>query len=133
MTEWVRLLREKGGQLAHPRGGPQHHDRGLAKAELILGVSRRGIERDERFVGISDAGKAKIPRVNLRIKRDVLAIARLPPDKQVAVVQELAAPKPRRRWQSDIKPAASPPGTNPRTKRRARKARSSGTRRWRPR
>jgi hypothetical protein len=71
--ECVRLLREKGGQLAHPRGGRQHHDRGLAKAERILGVSRRDIERAEHIVGISDAGKAEIRRVNLRVRPGTLS------------------------------------------------------------
>jgi hypothetical protein len=45
------------------------------------------------MAGISAAAKAEIRRINLKVKRDVLAIASLPPDEQVAAVHKLAAPK----------------------------------------
>jgi hypothetical protein len=77
----------------------------LAKAERILRVSRRDIGRAEQIVGISDAGSR---RVNLRVKRDVPAIARLPPDEQVAVVHELAAPKPRAAGAGAAAPSKDP-------------------------
>jgi hypothetical protein len=95
VMEWVRLVREKGARLGHPVGGPQPHDKGFSEAERVLGVSRTEMQRAEQIVGISDAAKAEIRRLNLRVKRDILKVAKLPPGEQVAIVQQLAGPKVR--------------------------------------
>jgi hypothetical protein len=93
--EWVQLVREKSAQVEHPVGGVQAHDKGFSRAGRVLGVTRIQVQRAEKMAGISAAAKAEIRRVNLRVKRDLLAIARLPPDEQVAMVQQLAGPKVR--------------------------------------
>jgi hypothetical protein len=95
VMEWVRLVREKGARVGHPVGGPQPHDKGFSEAERVLGVSRTEVQRAEQIVGISDAGKAEIRRLNLRVKRDILKIRKAPDDEQVAMVRQLAGPKPR--------------------------------------
>ena len=96
VMEWVHLVREKDGRVTHPVGGRQPRDRGLAKAERVLGVSRRAIGVSEEIVSISDAGKAEIRRLGLRVKRDLVKVAKLlSDDEQVAMVQRLAGPKVR--------------------------------------
>ncbi len=95
IMEWVRLVGEKGARVGHPVGSPQPHDKGFSRAGRVLGVSRSQVQRAEKMAGISAAAKAEIRRINLTVKRDLLKIRRLPPDEQVAMVHELAGPKPR--------------------------------------
>jgi hypothetical protein len=53
VMEWVALIRAKGAQVAHPRGGRQPHDKGFSAAHRVLGISRRDLGRAERFANIS--------------------------------------------------------------------------------
>lgn len=95
VMKWVRLVREKGARVGHPVGGRQAHDKGFSETERVRGVSRSEVQRAEKIASISDAAKAEIRRLNLRVKRDIVDIARLPADEHVAAVHKLAAPKPR--------------------------------------
>jgi hypothetical protein len=95
IMKWVRLVREKGAQVGHPVGSPQPHDKGFSETERVRGVSRSEVQRAEKIASISDAAKAEIRRLNLRVKRDMVKIGTLPPDQQVAAVHELAGPKDR--------------------------------------
>jgi Bifunctional DNA primase/polymerase, N-terminal len=106
VIEWVRLVRAKDGQVAHPAGGQQPHDRGLSRAGRVLGVSRRDIQRADVIVGIVAEAKHEIRRLNLRVKRDLIKIANAPPDEQVAKVHELAAPKRRNERATTTAPPA---------------------------
>jgi hypothetical protein len=100
IMEWVEIVRKKDAQIGHPAGGRQPHDKGLARAGRVLGVSRSDMQRAEKIASISAAGKAAIRRLKLTIKQDLLNIFRSPPDEQVAKAIALAAPKGR------VKPAA---------------------------
>jgi Bifunctional DNA primase/polymerase, N-terminal len=95
IMEWVRLVNEKGARLGHPAGGVQPHDKGFSRAGRVLGVSRSQVQRAEKMVRISAEAKAEIRRIGVKEKQDLLKIARLPADEQVAAVQELEGPKPR--------------------------------------
>jgi hypothetical protein len=82
-------VRRKGGQ--HARGGPQANDKGMSAAERILGVSRRDLGRFEKIDGISAEAKEQARRVELDDNQDaLLAIAKVPAEKQVQKVRELA-------------------------------------------
>jgi len=95
IMEWVQLVREKDAQVEHPVGGVQPRNKGLSRAGRVLGVSRSDVQRAEKIASISAAAKAEIRRLNLRVQQDMLKIREAPPDEQVAMVQQLAAPQPR--------------------------------------
>jgi hypothetical protein len=107
VMEWVRLVREKDAKLERPAGGVQPHDKGFSRTGRVIGVSRTDIQRAEKIVSICGAAKAEIRRVNLKVKQDLLKIARLPADEQVAAVQEVAAPKPAARANAAATPKAA--------------------------
>ena len=84
VMEWVRLVRAKGARLAHPRGGRQPHDKGLAAAERILGVSRRGLGRAEKIASICAEAQEIIRQAKLDdIQLALLEIANTPTEQQV--------------------------------------------------
>jgi hypothetical protein len=84
----VGIVRRKGGQ--HARGGPQANDKGMSAAERILGVSRRDLGRFEKIDGISAEAKEEARRAQLDDNQDaLLAIAKVPAEKQVEKVREL--------------------------------------------
>jgi hypothetical protein len=90
VMEWVRLVREKGGQVAHPRGGRQPHDKGFAAAERFLGISRRDLGRAALIAKISPEAQEEIRRAKLDdIQRALLEIANESTEKQVEKVREL--------------------------------------------
>jgi hypothetical protein len=97
--EWVRLVREKGAQVAHPRGGRQPHDRGLAAAQRVLGVSRRDLGRAARIASICPEAQEEIRRAKLDdIQRALLEIANEPPGEQVQKARELKERYSKPRW-----------------------------------
>jgi hypothetical protein len=49
----VEIVRRKGAQVGHPRGGHQPQDRGMSKAARILRLSRTELGRFEKIAGIS--------------------------------------------------------------------------------
>jgi hypothetical protein len=90
VMEWVTLVREKGGHVAHPRGGRQPHDKGLAAAERFLGISRRDLGRAALISQISPEAQEEIRRAKLDdIQRALLEIANEPTEKQVEKTREL--------------------------------------------
>jgi hypothetical protein len=111
VMEWVELVREKGAHVAHPRGGRQPHDKGLAAAERVLGVSRRDLGRAARIASISPEAQQEIRRAGLDdIQRALLEIANTPPDEQVEKARELKEryrkPRLNRPTNADRKPGA---------------------------
>jgi hypothetical protein len=97
VMEWV--VRAKGAQVAHPRGGKQPHDKGFSAAERVLGICRRDLGRAERIASISAEAQQEIRRAALDdIERALLEIASEPPEQQVAKALELKERyrKPRR-------------------------------------
>ena len=109
VMEWVRVVREKGGQLAHPRGGRQPHDKGLAAAERFLGVSRRDLGRAALIAKISPEAQDEIRRAKLDdIQRALLEIANAPTEEQVEKVRELeerySKPRQKRTANAETKP-----------------------------
>jgi hypothetical protein len=89
VIEWVKLL-QKGGQLAHPRGGKQPHNKGLTAAEKVLGVSRRDLGRAEKIASICSEAQEEARGAKLdNIQQGLLEIAAEPPEKQVEKVCEL--------------------------------------------
>jgi hypothetical protein len=99
VMEWVKDSREKGAQVAHPRGGRQPHDKGFSAAHRVLGISRRDLGRAERLANICFDAQAIIREAKLD---DILValeeIAEEPPEQQVAKALELKERyrKPRR-------------------------------------
>jgi hypothetical protein len=99
VMEWVALVREKGGQVAHPRGGRQPHDKGMSAAARVLGVSRRDLGRAERFASICPDAQAVIRQAKLDdIQVALEEIANEPAGQQVEKALELKERyrKPRR-------------------------------------
>jgi hypothetical protein len=83
VMEWVRLIREKAGHVAHPRGGKQPHDRGFAAAERFLGISRRDLGRAALIAQLSPEAQDEIRRAKLDdVQRALLEIANEPTEKQ---------------------------------------------------
>jgi hypothetical protein len=90
VMEWVALVRIKGGQVAHPRGGRQPHDKGISAAEKVLGISRRDLRRAERFSKISPDAQAVIRQAKLDdIQTALEEIANEPLQRQVEKALEL--------------------------------------------
>jgi Bifunctional DNA primase/polymerase, N-terminal len=109
VVEWVKLIRIKGGQVAHPRGGKQPHDKGLAAAERVLGVSRRDLARAALIATISPEAQDEVRRAKLDdIQRTLLEIANEPTDKQVEKARELrerySKPRQKRAANANTKP-----------------------------
>ena len=73
VMKWVQLVRAKGAQLAHPRGGRQPHDKGLAAAERVLGVSRRDLGRAEKIASICSEAQEVIRQAKLDDNRSKTA------------------------------------------------------------
>ena len=108
VTEWVTIVREKGAQVAHPRGGKQPHDKGLAPAERVLGVSRRDLARAALIAKISPEAQDEVRRAKLDdVQRALLEIANEPTDKQVEKARELreryCKPRQKRAANADTK------------------------------
>src|ERR1700722_11773671 len=89
VMKWVELVKLKAAQGAHPRGGAQPHDRGFARAGRVIGVPRRDVERASKIASICKEAKAEIRRLNLNVKRDLLAIGAEPEELQLAKLYEL--------------------------------------------
>jgi hypothetical protein len=90
VMEWVTLVRIKAGQVAHPRGGRQPHDKGFSAAEKVLGISRRDLRRAERFSKISPDAQAVIRQAKLDdIQVALEEIANEPLQRQVEKALEL--------------------------------------------
>ena len=99
VMEWVGLTREKGGQVAHPPGGKQPHDKGFSAAERVLGVSRRDLRRFSRIASISAEAQEIARGAGLdAIQIALEEIADEPPEQQAAKALELKERyrKPRR-------------------------------------
>jgi hypothetical protein len=92
VMEWVRLVRKKAGQVAHPPGGRQPHDKGLSAAERNLGISRRDLARAQKIAGITSSAKreARVAKLD-DIQRALLEIAEQPAGEQINKVIELKA------------------------------------------
>lgn len=54
IDEWRKLTVEKGGQVAHPLGGVQPHDKGHVKTADALGITRETVRRAERIAALPD-------------------------------------------------------------------------------
>lgn len=52
IDEWRRLTLERGSQAATPIGGPQPHDKGIAKTAEALGVSEDTVRRAEKIAAL---------------------------------------------------------------------------------
>jgi hypothetical protein len=117
IMEWVRLVRAKVGQVAHPRGGQQPHDKGMSAAQRVLGISRRDLGRAERIASICPDAQAVIRQAKLDdIQVALEEIAGEPAERQVEKAFELKERyrKPRRNpaTKGDAKPD-TPPGELP--------------------
>jgi hypothetical protein len=113
IMEWVRFIRERGVQVAHPRGGRQPHDRGMSAAERVLGVSRRDLRRAERIANICPDAQVVIRQAKLDdIQIALEEIAGEPPQRQVEKALELKEryrkPRRNRARSGDAKPDAPP-------------------------
>ncbi len=86
---WVELVNQKAAQGAHPRGGHQPHDKGFSRAGRVIGVSRRNVERASKIAAICKEAKAEIRRLNLDVRRHLLAIGAEPEELQLAKLYEL--------------------------------------------
>jgi hypothetical protein len=109
VMEWVRLIQEKGAQVAHPPGGRQPHDKGFSAARRVLGVSRRDLGRAERIVSISPEAQEVIRHAKLDDDQPaLLEIADEPPEQQVAKAREIKErhrkPRGKRATKADSKP-----------------------------
>lgn len=83
-------MRKKVGQLAHPLGGRQPKDKGLAKGAKVLGITREEFRRAEKTDGICAEAKDAARQAGLDdVQKLLLEIAKEPPEKQVEKVQEL--------------------------------------------
>jgi Bifunctional DNA primase/polymerase, N-terminal len=99
VMEWVGFTREKGGQVAHPPGGKQPHDKGFSAAERVLGVSRRDLRRFSRIASISAEAQEIARGAGLdAIQIALEEIADEPPEQQATKALELKERyrKPRR-------------------------------------
>jgi ParB-like chromosome segregation protein Spo0J len=99
VMEWVRYVREKGAQVAHPRGGRQPHDKGITATQRVFGVTRRDLGRFARIASICPEAQEEIRRANLDdTQRALLEIANEPPEKQVEKARELKERYSKPRW-----------------------------------
>ena len=57
IAEWVRLVEEKGAQLAHPVGG-RGNEGGVRAASRELGIPGRTVARALKIAGLSDEARA---------------------------------------------------------------------------
>jgi hypothetical protein len=113
VMEWVALVRIKVGQVAHPPGGRQPHDKGFSAAEKVLGISRRDLRRAERFSKISPDAQAAIREAKLDdIQVALEEIASEAPGQQVEkaleVKERYRKPRRNRTTNGDAKPDTAP-------------------------
>jgi hypothetical protein len=111
VVEWVRLVTIKAGQVAHPSGGRQPHDKGFSKAGRVLGVSRREVERAQKIVSICVAAKAEIRRLNLNVKSKLVQIGEAPEDIQLAMLYEAARDRSSEEFEDGVE-QESPAGSD---------------------
>ena len=110
VMRWVELVKLKAAQGAHPRGGPQPHDRGFSRAGRVIGVPRRDVERASKIASICAAAKAEIRRLNLNVKRDLLVIGAEPEELQLAKLHELTRDRKSESADETGTPDGSAPG-----------------------
>jgi Bifunctional DNA primase/polymerase, N-terminal len=113
VMEWVELVRAKGAQVAHPRGGRQPHDKGFAAAHRVLGISRRDLGRAERLANICFDAQAIIREAKLDDLLTALEeIANEPAGQQVEkaleVKERYRKPRRNRATKGDAKPDTAP-------------------------
>jgi hypothetical protein len=89
IMRWVDLVKLKDAQGARPLGGHQPHDKGFSRTGRVVGVSRRDVERASVINSICAEAKAEIRKLNLNVKRKLLAIGAEPEELQLRKLYEL--------------------------------------------
>ncbi|HET6247368.1 MAG TPA: ParB N-terminal domain-containing protein [Tepidisphaeraceae bacterium] len=103
ITEYVEIVNQKGGQIAHP-GGQQPHDKGISHAAKKLHINRERVRRAKQIAAISKDAKAAIKEAKLsNSQKYLLEIAKTEkPDDQVKRVAEIVErKKPKKRNQTE--------------------------------
>jgi ParB family chromosome partitioning protein len=111
IARWLELLDEKrkadaeegqpleeGGQLGHPSGGAQPHDKGIAKVAGELGTSRQQVRRAVKIARIIPEAKEAAKAAGLDNNQSkLLKVAAAPAARQLDAVKQVAAPNADRR------------------------------------
>ncbi|MCO5092642.1 ParB/RepB/Spo0J family partition protein [Bosea sp. (in: a-proteobacteria)] len=108
IADWVRLnaKKEEVAQLVPPSGGVQPKDKGFRAAERELGIGRMDASRAVKVASLSEQAKAAAREAGLDDNRTaLLRVARADPERQEAVVREIAAEREARK---PISPAPVP-------------------------
>jgi hypothetical protein len=113
VMEWVREVRARGAQVAHPPGGRQPHDKGMSATARVWGISRRDLGRAERIANICPDAQAVIRQAKLDdIQTALEEIADEPPQRQVEkaleVKERYRKPRRSRARNGDAKPDTAP-------------------------
>jgi hypothetical protein len=113
VMEWVREVRARGAQVAHPPGGRQPHDKGMSATARVWGISRRDLGRAERIANICPDAQAVIRQAKLDdIQTALEEIADEPPQRQVEkaleVKERYRKPRGSRARNGDAKPDTAP-------------------------
>jgi Bifunctional DNA primase/polymerase, N-terminal len=87
VMRWVELVKRREAQGAQPIGGP--HNKGFSRVGRVLGVSRRDVQRAAVIASICAEAKAEIRRLNLNVRRKLLAIGAEPEELQLRKLYEL--------------------------------------------
>jgi ParB family chromosome partitioning protein len=93
VSEWIRLA-DKVAQVAPPSGGVQPLDRGIRKAVRELGIERTDAQRAVKVDSLTREAKEAARRVGLDDNQSaLLSASKAAPERQAAVVRELAEAK----------------------------------------
>jgi Bifunctional DNA primase/polymerase, N-terminal len=108
VMRWVELVKRKEAQGAQPIGGP--HNKGFSRVGRVLGVSRRDVQRAAVIASICAEAKAEIRRLNLNVRRKLLAIGTEPEELQLRKLYELTRDRKSENADETDSPNASAPG-----------------------
>lgn len=90
------MTEEKGGQVAHPSGGKQPHDKGISAATRELGIERTEARRSVKIDNLTpEAKQAAVETGRADSQSALLQAAKAAPEKQAEVIRSY---EPVRKW-----------------------------------